>query len=160
MYEATTDADDTLRFTIGRVEVHPGSPNTVPGKASFTIDMRHPQDAVLEAHEKKLYEIVAGKAVPCPARIERVTAVAPTDFDPKVIDLVRAKAQALGLSNMDMPSGAGHDAMHIAKLCPTGMIFVPCERGISHNESENATPGDLAAGTRVLVSVLEELANR
>ena len=160
MYEATTDADDTLRFTIGRVEVHPGSPNTVPGKASFTIDMRHPQDAVLEAHEKKLREIVAGKAVPCPARIERVTAVAPTDFDPTVIDLVRAKAQALGLSNMDMPSGAGHDAMHIAKLCPAGMIFVPCERGISHNESENATPGDLAAGTRVLVSVLEELANR
>ena len=160
MYEATTDSDDTLRFTIGRVEVHPGSPNTVPGKASFTIDMRHPQDAVLEAHEKKLYEIVAGKAVPCPARIERVTAVAPTDFDPTVIDLVRAKAQALGLSNMDMPSGAGHDAMHIAKLCPAGMIFVPCERGISHNESENATPGDLAAGTRVLVAVLEELANR
>ena len=61
---------------------------------------------------------------------------------------------------MDMPSGAGHDAMHIAQLCPAGMIFVPCERGISHNEIENATPADLAAGTRVLVEVLEELANR
>ena len=82
--------------------------------------------------------IVAGKAAPCPARIERVTAVPPTDFDPKVIDLVRAKADALKLSNMDMPSGAGHDAMHIAKLCPAGMIFVPCEGGISHNEIENA----------------------
>ena len=56
---------------------------------------------------------------------------------------------------MDMPSGAGHDAMHIARLCPAGMIFVPCERGISHNEIENATPADLAAGTRVLVEVLE-----
>jgi Peptidase family M20/M25/M40 len=73
---------------------------------------------------------------------------------------VRAKAQTLGLSHMDMPSGAGHDAMHVATLCPAGMIFVPCERGISHNESENATPGDLAAGTRVLVEVLVELANR
>jgi beta-ureidopropionase / N-carbamoyl-L-amino-acid hydrolase len=159
MYEATTDGDDTLRFTIGRVEVHPGSPNTVPGKATFTIDMRHPRDAVLEAHEKKLLDIVASKAAPCPAHMKRVSAMAPTDFDPKVIDLVRAKADAQGLSNMDMPSGAGHDAMHIARLCPAGMIFVPCERGISHNEIENATPGDLAAGARVLVAVLEELAN-
>ena len=74
--------------------------------------------------------------------------------------LVRAKASTLQLPNMDMPSGAGHDAMHIARLCPAGMIFVPCERGISHNEIENATPSDLAAGTRVLVEVLEALANR
>jgi N-carbamoyl-L-amino-acid hydrolase len=160
MYEATADADDTLRFTIGRVDVHPGSPNTVPGKASFTVDMRHPQDVVLEAHENKLLDIVAARAAPCIARIDRVTAVAPTDFDRRVIDLVRAKADALALPNMDMPSGAGHDAMHIAKLCPAGMIFVPCERGISHNESENATPADLAAGARVLVEVLVELANR
>ena len=84
----------------------------------------------------------------------------PTDFDLHVIDLVRAKADALELGNMDMPSGAGHDAMHIARLCPAGMIFVPCERGISHNEIENATPADLAAGARVLVEVLVELANR
>ena len=160
MYEATTDADDTLRFTIGRVEIHPGSPNTVPGKASFTIDMRHPQNAVLEAQEKTLREIVTSRAAPCVARLSRVTAVAPTDFDPGVIDLVRAKAGTLGLGHMDMPSGAGHDAMHIARLCPAGMIFVPCERGISHNEIENATPADLAAGTRVLVEVLAELANR
>ena len=153
MYEATTDADDTLRFTIGRVEVQPGSPNTVPGRASFTID-------VLEAHEQKLKDIVAARAAPCSGGIERVTCVAPTNFDPLVIDLVRAKADALQLTNMDMPSGAGHDAMHIARLCPSGMIFVPCERGISHNEAENATPADLAAGARVLVAVLEELANR
>ena len=160
MYEATTDKDDSLRFTIGRVDVSPGSPNTVPGKTSFTIDMRHPSDAVLDAHEKKLYEIVATKAAPCPATIERVMVVPPTDFAPLVIDLVRAKTNTLGLSNMDMPSGAGHDAMHIAQLCPTGMIFVPCERGISHNEIENASPSDLAAGARVLVEVLTELANR
>jgi beta-ureidopropionase / N-carbamoyl-L-amino-acid hydrolase len=122
--------------------------------------MRHPSNDVLEAHEAKLREIVAGRAAPCTAGIERVTNVAPTDFDPGVIELVRAKAKALNLTSMDMPSGAGHDAMHIARLCPAGMIFVPCERGISHNEAENATPADLAAGARVLVEVLEELANR
>jgi beta-ureidopropionase / N-carbamoyl-L-amino-acid hydrolase len=160
MYEATTDGDDTLRFTIGRVEVSPGSPNTVPGKVIFTIDMRHPDNAVLEERETVLREIVATRATPCPARLERVTNVAPTYFDAKVVDLVRAKTEALGLSTMDMPSGAGHDAMHLAKLCPAGMIFVPCERGISHNEIESATPADLAAGTRVLVEVLEALANR
>jgi N-carbamoyl-L-amino-acid hydrolase len=160
MYEATTDKDDTLRFTIGRVEVSPGSPNTVPGKAVFTIDMRHPDNDALASYEAKLYEIVRTKAVPCPAGIERVTNVAPTYFDKAVIDMVRSAANTLKLSNMDMPSGAGHDAMHIAKLCPSGMIFVPCERGISHNEIENAAPEDLAAGTKVLVEVLEALANR
>jgi len=160
LYEATADANDTLRFTIGRVEVSPGSPNTVPGKVTFTIDMRHPDDAVLVEREAAIERLLEEKTKPCAASLQKVTNVPPTHFDPGVIDLVRAKAAGLGLSNMDMPSGAGHDAMHIAKLCPTGMIFVPCERGISHNEIENATPADLAAGTRVLVEVLEALANR
>jgi beta-ureidopropionase / N-carbamoyl-L-amino-acid hydrolase len=160
MYEATADAEDRLRFTIGRVEVSPGSPNTVPGRAMFTIDMRHPDNAVLAAHDARLQAIVAAKAAPCTARIEPVGATLTTEFDPGVIGLVRDTARGLGLSHMDMPSGAGHDAMHIASLCPAGMIFVPCERGISHNEIENATPQDLAAGTRVLVEVLEALANR
>jgi N-carbamoyl-L-amino-acid hydrolase len=160
MYEATIDKDDTLRFTIGRVEVSPGSPNTVPGKVSFTIDMRHPDDAVLKERETVLEKLLVEKTQPCTAHLERVTNVAPTYFDTGVIEMVRSAAEGLKLSNMDMPSGAGHDAMHIARLCPAGMIFVPCERGISHNESENASPSDLAAGTRVLVEVLERLANR
>lgn len=160
LYEATTDAEDTLRFTIGRVEVSPGSPNTVPGKVTFTIDMRHPDDAVLVEREAVIERLLAEKTGPCAASLQKVTNVPPTHFDPTVIDLVRAKAAGLKLSHMDMPSGAGHDAMHIARLCPAGMIFVPCERGISHNEIENATPSDLAAGTKVLVEVLEALANR
>jgi N-carbamoyl-L-amino-acid hydrolase len=61
---------------------------------------------------------------------------------------------------MHMPSGAGHDAMHMARLCPTGMIFVPCAKGISHNEAESAKPSDLAAGCRVLADALVALANR
>jgi N-carbamoyl-L-amino-acid hydrolase len=160
LYDATMDADDTLRFTIGRVEVSPGSPNTVPGKVTFTIDMRHPDDAILKEREAVIGQLLAAKTKPCTASLERVTNVAPTYFDTAVIDMVRSAATTLKLSNMDMPSGAGHDAMHIAKLCPSGMIFVPCERGISHNEIENAAPADLAAGTKVLVEVLEALANR
>jgi beta-ureidopropionase / N-carbamoyl-L-amino-acid hydrolase len=160
MYEATTDPDDAVRFTIGRIKIKPGSPNTVPGKATFTIDLRHPDDAVLDAYEAKLRGIVASVAAPCRGKIERISAVPPVAFNRGVIDLVRAKAAGLTLSHMDMPSGAGHDAMHIAHLCPTGMIFVPCERGISHNEAENAKPADLAAGARVLAEVIETLANR
>jgi N-carbamoyl-L-amino-acid hydrolase len=132
----------------------------VPGKVTFTIDMRHPEVAILERTEARLKDIVAERAAPCTASIERVSSVAATIFDPRVIDLVRAKASALGLPNMDMPSGAGHDAMHIADLCPAGMIFVPCEKGISHNVVENAAPADLAAGARVLVETLVALANR
>jgi N-carbamoyl-L-amino-acid hydrolase len=160
MQTTAADKDDVLRFTIGRFDVQPGSPNTVPGRVTYTIDMRHPDMAVLEATEARLKEIVRQRAAPCQASIERVTSVAPTVFDTGVIDLVRAKASALGLANMDMPSGAGHDAMHIADLCPAGMIFVPCERGVSHNVTESATPSDLAAGGRVLVEVLVALANR
>lgn len=160
MQIATRDAEDTLRFTIGRVEVYPGSPNTVPGRVTFTIDMRHPEIAALDLYEAKLRAAVSQHAAPCTATIERVTDVAPTVFHKAVIDLVRDAARRLALPNMDMPSGAGHDAMHIARLCPTGMVFVPCERGISHNEIENATPSDLAAGTRVLVETLVRLANR
>lgn len=160
MQAATRDPEDMLRFTIGRVDVQPGSPNTVPGRVSFSIDMRHPEIAVLDAHEARLRDIVARLAEPCTATIDRLMAVAPTMFDPAVIGLVREAARRQGLSHMDMPSGAGHDAMHIAALCPTGMIFVPCERGISHNEIENAAPADLAAGTRVLVETLVRLANR
>ena len=132
----------------------PARPTPCRAKRASPSTCAIPSDAVLEAHEQKLLAIVASRAAPCTARIDRVTAMAPTDFDPHVIDLVRAKADALELGNMDMPSGAGHDAMHIARLCPAGMIFVPCERGISHNEIENATPADLAAGARVLVEVL------
>lgn len=160
MQAATCDAEDTLRFTIGRVEVYPGSPNTVPGRVTFTIDMRHPEVAALDCYESDLCAAVARYAAPCTATIERVTDVAPTVFHKEVIDLVRGAARRLALPNMDMPSGAGHDAMHIARLCPTGMVFVPCEGGVSHNEIENATPSDLAAGTRVLVETLVRLANR
>ena len=82
LYEATADADDTLRFTIGRVEVSPGSPNTVPGKVIFTIDMRHPDDAVLDEREAAIERLLAEKTEPLRAPAsQKVTNVPPTDFD-------------------------------------------------------------------------------
>ncbi len=153
------DPADVVRFTVGRFECRPGSPNTVPGHVHFTIDFRHPDAAVLARLGSGIEAVAKAAVGPCDVTVQRITDVAPTVFDKRIVDLVREKANALGLPNMDMPSGAGHDAMHVAPFCPAGMIFVPCERGISHNEAEAAAPSDLAAGARVLVASLEALAN-
>jgi N-carbamoyl-L-amino-acid hydrolase len=154
------DPSDTVRFTVGRFEVFPGSPNTVPGRVYFTIDFRHPDLAVLDARGGRIAAAAAANARGCAVSVSQLADVPPTVFAPSVVDLVRHCTSGLGLPSMDMPSGAGHDAMHIATLCPAGMIFVPCERGISHNEAENATPSDLAAGCRVLADALTTLADR
>lgn len=153
------DPTDTIRFTVGRFEVFPGSPNTVPGRVYFTIDLRHPDAAVLDQRGGRIAEVAQSHARGCAVTVTPLTDVPPTVFAPTVVDLVREAAERLDLPHMDMPSGAGHDAMHIATLCPAGMIFVPCARGISHNEAENATPEDVAAGARVLAATLTMLAD-
>jgi N-carbamoyl-L-amino-acid hydrolase len=84
----------------------------------------------------------------------------PCVFDSTVIAAIESAANDLAVTSMRLPSGASHDAMYMARVCPTGMIFVPCEKGISHNEAENASPRDLAAGARVLTAALLDLANR
>jgi N-carbamoyl-L-amino-acid hydrolase len=157
---AAGDEADTVRFTVGRFEVYPGSPSTVPARVNFIIDLRHPDPKVLDDRKARIFELVDKHKGRCTATVAKITEVPPTPFAPSVIDLVRRGAGALGLSHMDMPSGAGHDAMHIAPLCPAGMIFVPCLKGISHNEAESATPADLAAGTRVLAATLVAMADR
>lgn len=157
--QITEDADDVTRFTVGRCEVQPGSPNTVPGRVHFMIDLRHPDRTVLNALVDRIRQVAAEKAGPCSLTVSDNLSVDPTIFEADVMDAIRDSAQNLGLGHMDMPSGAGHDAMHLATICPAGMIFVPCLGGVSHNETESATPEDLAAGARVLADTLVRLAN-
>src|SRR5262249_4117369 len=109
---------------------------------------------------RHVHATAAAHQGPCTATVELLTQRAPVIFAPAVMDLVRGGAAALGLSHMDMLSHAGHDAMHIARLCPTGMIFVPCLAGVSHKEAESATAPDLAAGARVLAATLVAMAMR
>jgi N-carbamoyl-L-amino-acid hydrolase len=154
------DETDTVRFTVGRFETYPGSPNTVPGRVHFTIDFRHPDSAVLRRLGDGVDGVAKAHAGSCDVRVTGLSYVEPTVFAPQIMDLVRDTARRLALPSMDMPSGAGHDAMYMAGLCPAGMIFVPCARGVSHNEAESATPSDLAAGCRVLADSLVALANR
>ena len=154
------DDADIVRFTVGRFEVYPGSPNTVPGRVHFTIDFRHPEAKVVRELGDRVATVAKANAKGCDVTVTDISYVAPCVFAKPVVDLVRDTAEALGLRHMDMPSGAGHDAMHMNALCPTGMIFVPCLRGVSHNESESATSDDLAAGCRVLADALVALADR
>jgi N-carbamoyl-L-amino-acid hydrolase len=155
---ADNDADDILRVTIGRFIVQPGSPNVVPGRVHFTIDLRHPEAETIEAMAARIAEICRDKAGPCEVRLEETSASDPVAFDPAVMRAIETASEALDMETHVMPSGAGHDAEHMAAICPTGMIFVPCERGLSHNEAESADKDDLAAGARVLAHTLLELA--
>lgn len=159
LQDLTSDEDDTIRFTVGRCEVSPGSPNTVPGRVHFMIDLRHPDVAVIQSLQDQIRKIAAEKAAPCTVEVLDNLYVPPTLFEPKVVDTIRESARDLGFEFLDMPSGAGHDAMHLNPICPAGMIFVPCLNGVSHNEAESATPEDLAAGAQVLAEALARLAN-
>lgn len=160
LQELMEDPTDTVRFTIGRFEVMPGSPNTVPGKVLFTIDFRHPEDEVIARLGDQVEPICKALAGPCGVTVTETSRHPSTWFDRKIVDMVARATDALELPKMELFSGAGHDARCMQPLCPTGMIFVPCAGGVSHNEAEDASPSDLAAGARVLASVLRELADK
>ena len=160
LHALTRDASDTVRFTIGRMLVTPNSPNSVAGHVMFSVDVRHPDLATIARLGEAVEPTVRNAVKHCSIKVTPTLHDDPCTFDPAVVDCVERAAQALKLPHRRMPSGASHDAMYMARVCPTGMIFVPCERGISHNEAENATPADLAAGARVLTAALLELANR
>jgi N-carbamoyl-L-amino-acid hydrolase len=142
--------------TVGCLNVHPGSRNVIPGEVKMTIDFRHLHADTLQAMVDDLRQTIEQTCAQHGLSFE-LTPTAdfpPLDFASECVDAVRQGAAQLGLSHMDIVSGAGHDAIFIAELGPAGMIFVPCEGGISHNEIENATPQDLAAGCAVLLRAM------
>ncbi|HEX6143250.1 MAG TPA: Zn-dependent hydrolase [Geminicoccaceae bacterium] len=157
LQELTADPADVVRFTVGRMAVEPNSPNTVPGKATFSIDLRHPAADVLARLDAGIESACRGLAGGCEVRIHRTFEREPVVFADVIVRNIEAAASGLGLGHLRLPSGAFHDANFIADLCPTGMIFVPCARGVSHSPKEDAAPGDLAAGARVLAATLVEL---
>jgi beta-ureidopropionase / N-carbamoyl-L-amino-acid hydrolase len=150
------------RATIGDVKVSPGSRNTVPERLVVSVDLRHPDNGVLEDMLGKFKRLVGAIAERhgIAAKVENIWHMPPTAFDPDLIDSIEASAKALGLSNCRMVSGAGHDSLHTAQFAPTAMIFVPCAGGLSHNEAEEATPADLTAGANVLLHAVLAAANR
>jgi N-carbamoyl-L-amino-acid hydrolase len=149
--------------TVGMMQVHPNSRNVIPGRVFLTVDFRHPDDARLAAMDATLRREAAAIAEEgkLDLDLKQILDFAGTPFDSGCIAAVRAGAERFGFSHRDIISGAGHDAVYIAKVAPAGMIFVPCEDGISHNEIENATLEDLAAGCQVLLhAVLDKAGAR
>ncbi len=143
-------------ITVGSIDARPNSPNTISGQTRFSIDSRHPDDAVLATVEQQIRSSCAAVAAQAELELsfELVSERASVTFDEGCVESIRNAAEQLAIPHRDMYSGAGHDACNLALAAPTGMIFVPCERGISHNEQENAKPGDLADGCSVLTHVL------
>ncbi len=144
---------DYARGTVGFMQVKPNSRNVIPGEVHTTVDFRNAKAATLDAMCEALQRAVRGIEAECRVQIElrENTYFKPCEFDPGMVAGVRKAAAALGYSHRDIVSGAGHDAVYVARVAPTAMIFIPCEGGISHNEIESATPADLAAGCNVLL---------
>ncbi|RRH73965.1 Zn-dependent hydrolase [Falsigemmobacter faecalis] len=143
---------------VGQMNVWPNSRNVIPGKAVFTVDIRSPHQGKLDAMraevERAARDIARGLGLG--VELEAVGHFDPVAFDPDLVKVVRAQAEALGFSHMDIVSGAGHDACWVNRVAPTVMIMCPCVDGLSHNEAEKITPEWAAAGSDVLLhSVLE-----
>jgi N-carbamoyl-L-amino-acid hydrolase len=153
------DPEDVLRFTVGRVVVEPNTSNSVAHRASFSIDFRHPDKDVLLARGDAIAGVVQAAVRNAGVAVQEVFHALPVAFAPAVIDAVEHAASTQHCRHMRLPSGAFHDAQFVAPVCPTGMIFVPCHKGISHNPEEYSTPAQLAAGTRVLTQTITELAS-
>lgn len=149
------------RVTFGDFIVKPGSRNTVPGRLTITLDLRHPDSYILEAMDQKIRSIVESecKVMGLMGRVDEIWHMPPVSFAPECVEAISRAADTLGLSSMEIISGAGHDALYLSQVTPTGMIFIPCEKGLSHNELENAKPEDLIAGANVLLRAILDLAN-
>jgi beta-ureidopropionase / N-carbamoyl-L-amino-acid hydrolase len=146
--------------TVGMMQVHPNSRNVIPGRVFFTVDFRHPDDAVLARMDAALREGVTRIAgeIGLQTELEQIFYYEPVKFDAACVKSVRAAAQRFGYSHRDMVSGAGHDACYLSQVAPTSMVFVPCVDGISHNEIEDASQEWIEAGANVLLHAMLERA--
>jgi beta-ureidopropionase / N-carbamoyl-L-amino-acid hydrolase len=144
---------DYARGTVGQMQVKPNSRNVIPGEVRMSSEFRNARDSTLSAMVEAYRACAKAIEKECRVTIEvqEVVYFPPSEFAPELVGSVREAARALGLSHRDIVSGAGHDAVHLSRVAPTAMIFVPCEGGISHNEIESATPEDLMAGCNVLL---------
>ncbi|AYD64038.1 Zn-dependent hydrolase [Achromobacter sp. B7] len=149
------------RGTVGEIHAHPGSRNVIPGQVRFTADLRHEDEATLTRMDQQWRRACDDIAVAHGVQVDLkdVQYFRPTPFDTDLVDKVRQGAASRGLPAMNIVTGAGHDAVYMAAVAPTAMIFVPCKDGISHNEIEDAQPEHLEAGCNVLLDAMVARAN-
>ncbi len=142
--------------TVGELSVSPNSRNTIPGEVRFSVDLRNPRGEVLDAMAEAVRKDCAAIAAEAGLELDmqQIWHFPALAFDEGCVASVRDAADDLGYAHRDIVSGAGHDACYAARVAPTGMIFVPCAEGLSHNEDESAEPDDLAAGCNVLLHAM------
>jgi beta-ureidopropionase / N-carbamoyl-L-amino-acid hydrolase len=142
--------------TVGMIEVSPNSRNVVPGGVFFSVDLRHPEDGVLDAMEQELGAALHEVCEPLglASTLARIWGNAPVHFDAGCIAAVRHGAAISGFTTRDITSGASHDAAYISRVAPAAMIFVPSRDGISHNEAEFTSKEQCAAGAQVLLQAV------
>jgi N-carbamoyl-L-amino-acid hydrolase len=145
--------------TVGRIDVYPNLVNVVPARVVMTADLRNTDDRILQEAESRLMKFLDELAESEGVTITTTSLARfqPVEFDPAMVDLVEATAERLGHSTRRMPSGAGHDAQMLARICPTAMVFTPSVNGLSHNIAEFTEADDIEAGANVLLQVVLEL---
>lgn len=149
---------DQVKFTVGLFRISPNVPSVVPSEALFSIDLRHPDWPTLRELGDSVASLCEGNRGNCLVEAREIATSESLQFPLEIRECIAAAADELGIANTPILSMAGHDARQLHYHCPTGMIFSPCENGISHNEAENCNPSDLAAGTRVLAATVAKLA--
>jgi beta-ureidopropionase / N-carbamoyl-L-amino-acid hydrolase len=156
LYRAAEAHGLDARVTVGVIETLPGSPNTIPGRLRFLVDLRHPDDHQFYSLRQEVSEQVAAALArhSLKGRMQCIWEAPAVRFDPRCIEALRRAAAELGYPAMEMVSGAGHDSVNLAYVVPTAMLFVPCAGGLSHNEAESARQADLEAGANVLLHAM------
>ncbi len=150
------------RGTVGQMFVLPNSRNVIPGEVRFSVEFRHPDEAEVERLDAQFPREAGFIARDCGVKLEltRLFRIPAQPFDPECVDLVRQAAARLGYPAREIVSGAGHDAVYVARHVPTAMIFTPCKDGLSHNEAEEIKPQEAEAGAQVLFEAVLARANR
>ncbi len=150
------------RGTVGQLLVSPNSRNVIPGEVRFSVEFRHPDNAELDRLDAQFPREAGFLARDCGVRLEltQLFKVPAQPFDPACVNLVRQAASRLGFAAREIVSGAGHDAVYVARHIPTAMIFTPCKDGLSHNEAESIEPEEAEAGCQVLFEAVLARANR
>ncbi|WP_346234779.1 Zn-dependent hydrolase [Lysinibacillus telephonicus] len=158
--DRANDSNGQTVATVGTISFKPNAVNVVPSLATFTVDLRNPNEQRLQEEEQALAnylkELAASEEVSISS--EQLARFSPVSFDENIVKLIEQAASKLKLHSKRMTSGAGHDAQMIARMCPSAMIFVPSIEGISHNPKEATNDSDLIAGANVLLDVVNNLA--
>ena len=150
------------RGTVGQLVVLPNSRNVIPGEVRFSVEFRHPEEAEVDQMDAAFVGEAESIARDCRVKLEltRLFRIPAQRFDPACVALVREAAARLGYPAREIVSGAGHDAVYVARHVPTAMIFTPCKDGLSHNEAESMLPEEAEAGAQVLFEAVLARANR